>query len=155
MTIMTFPNEPSPSPQRVRHQEVQLWLARAPQRVRRDPRVQRMLAEITHYEQCLIQAQQDHAANRPIPSLTTWLHQRAGFVVLGMLLLGGVAILNQVLLVLVLALSALGMLAVLGRISWRYALRSRERRALIQRYQDVLKRYRADLIQLANTLQGD
>lgn len=156
MTFMTSPstNEAQPTTTIV-HREIRMWLAGAPQRVRQEPRVQRLLAEMHHYEQCLIRAQRDHAANRPIPSLTAWLHRRAGVVVVGMLLLGLVAALNQVLLIIVLALATLGTLAWLGRGCWQYALRSRERRALIQRYQDVLARYRADLMHLSNNLQGE
>jgi len=151
---MTTTNEQA-STATILHREVRAWLARAPQRVRQDSRVQRLLAEMAHYEQCLVQAQRDHAANRPIPSLTTWLHQRAGYVVLGMIVVGVVAVLNQFLLLVVFGLAALGTLVWFGRGCWRYALRSRERRALIQRYQDVLARYRADLMQLSNTLQGE
>ncbi len=151
---MTTMNEQA-STATILHREVRVWLARAPQRVRQDNRVQRLLAEMAHYEQCLVQAQRDHAANRPIPSLTAWLHQRAGYVVLSMIVVGAVAMLNQFLLLVVFGLAALGTLVWLGRTCWRYALRSRERRALIQRYQDVLARYRADLMQLSNTLQGE
>lgn len=154
--MMTIPpGETQPHAPPVRQRELQTWLAAAPSPARQDPRVQRLLAEIAHYEGCLVRAQHDHAANRPVPSLAAWLHRRAGGVVLGMALAGAVAALHPALLLAALGLAALGGAVLLGRACWGYALRSRERRARIQQYQAVLARYHADLMQLVNTVQGE